>query len=116
MALSTSKEECTGCSACANECPHDCITMRENEFGFFYPEINNSECKHCGKCDLVCPVYKPMLRNVDSPKCFAAFALDETKQKMCSSGGVFAELARKVLEKNGVVYGATYGEGFVILY
>ena len=28
------KKECCGCSACANVCPKQCITMEEDQEGF----------------------------------------------------------------------------------
>ena len=38
--ISICKEECSGCSACMNICPKNCIDMVEDEFGFRYPNIN----------------------------------------------------------------------------
>lgn len=37
--FSSNKEQCTGCSACANICPQKCIQMREDNEGFLYPII-----------------------------------------------------------------------------
>ena len=38
------KTLCTGCSACANVCPQQCITMIEDNDGFTYPQINSDLC------------------------------------------------------------------------
>lgn len=40
----SSKQNCTGCSACANICPRGCIKMTADEEGFLYPEINEEMC------------------------------------------------------------------------
>lgn len=40
-----SYEECTGCMACYNACKHNAITMKEDEEGFLYPQINETMCK-----------------------------------------------------------------------
>ena len=31
---------CTGCTACQNICPTNCITMIEDKEGFLYPSID----------------------------------------------------------------------------
>jgi len=50
MAYFINPEECTACSACADECPVECIS----EGADFYT-INADECTDCGKCADVCP-------------------------------------------------------------
>ena len=49
-----SKNNCTGCEACANVCPVNAITLRLGEDGFSYPNIYSEKCINCGKCELVC--------------------------------------------------------------
>ena len=34
------KEDCCGCSACAQACPISCINMILDEEGFWYPKID----------------------------------------------------------------------------
>ena len=41
------KEDCTGCEACVNVCPKQCIHMVQNEEGFYYPLIAKEECVSC---------------------------------------------------------------------
>lgn len=52
----TEKYKCCGCEACAQKCPRQCIQIRTDEEGFWYPEINKMECIECGLCEKVCPV------------------------------------------------------------
>ena len=44
------KEHCTGCYACANICPKGCISMETDQEGFWYPEVDYSQCIECGRC------------------------------------------------------------------
>ena len=41
---------CTGCKACENVCPQNCI-----EFTNVPAVINQKHCLHCGKCLEICP-------------------------------------------------------------
>ncbi|MBT3317676.1 4Fe-4S binding protein [bacterium] len=43
-------EECTGCEACVEECPTECITM-SGDVALVDPE----ECTDCEACVEVCP-------------------------------------------------------------
>lgn len=44
------REECVGCGVCAVVCPQKCIEMIENDEGFIYPAIKESECIDCNLC------------------------------------------------------------------
>ena len=96
-------EECTGCSACVNICPNNCITMMENFEGFLEPKINESICIKCGLCMKVCPVLNKNKKN-NNNKFFACYAKDDNLLKKSSSGGVFGLIAREILKKDGIVY------------
>lgn len=48
------REKCTGCAACYNVCPKNCIQMKENEYGEVQPFIVEKECIDCGSCHRVC--------------------------------------------------------------
>ena len=49
------KIDCTGCRACEQLCPVNCITMKEDEEGFIFPFIDEEKCKQCLLCVPVCP-------------------------------------------------------------
>ena len=49
------KEKCTGCFACSNICPKQCINMKEDEYGYSYPKIDEEKCIHCNMCQKTCP-------------------------------------------------------------
>lgn len=52
------KADCYGCTACYAICPKDAISMVEDEEGFEYPKIDESECIGCYQCIKVCPLKK----------------------------------------------------------
>lgn len=101
----TEKCKCCGCEACAQKCPRQCIQMRTDEEGFWYPEVNKVECIECGLCEKVCPVIN---QNEDKRplKVYAAINPDVEVRQKSSSGGIFSLLAQYILSKEGVVFGA----------
>ena len=50
------KAKCTGCGACANACPKNCISIQpNNEIGHIYPVIENDVCIDCKLCQKIFP-------------------------------------------------------------
>lgn len=113
-----SKEMCTGCTACMNACTKYCIEMTVDIDGFVYPKVRNiSSCIGCGVCECICPVLvKQEFKRSGLPVTYAALSIDDATRMESSSGGVFSEIAKVILEKNGVVYGAAYNESFEVYH
>lgn len=106
--LSDFQEKCSGCFACYNACPAGAISMLLNDEGFYYPSIN-SNCVKCGRCFDVCNIEKkdviyPINNDTDI---FYVQTSDEIR-KLSSSGGFFYILAKYVLERQGIVFGAAF--------
>lgn len=112
----TNEYSCTGCTACKSICPKQCIEMEQNLDGFEFPKIKEpSMCIECGSCEKVCPVLEINEdKEKKSPIAYAAFSNDESMRMDSSSGGIFSELAKVILAKDGVVYGAAYNEVFEV--
>jgi coenzyme F420-reducing hydrogenase beta subunit len=99
------KENCCGCGACVQICPQQCITFQDDKEGFNYPYVDTTRCIHCNLCTEVCPE----LKNEDkrTPLGSYVFQLNEDKTRLkSSSGGIFSLLARKIIEEDGIVFGA----------
>lgn len=109
----TDKKDCCGCNSCVQCCPKSCITMHEDEEGFLYPEVDESVCIDCGLCEKVCPVVNQ--GEIRYPlSLFGAYNPNEEVRMNSSSGGVFTQLAEKVIGKGGVVFGARYSEDWLV--
>ena len=109
--------KCTGCSACANICPQDCITMKPDEEGFLYPDINYDNCISCYKCKNICPIDKENTTyNYDSPVFFSAKSKNKVALLNSSSGGVFYLLAEYIIKQDGYVYGCIFDEEFKAIH
>jgi len=108
---------CSGCSACANICPQNAISMQPSSEGFLIPIVNEDLCSKCGLCVKICPVLNLVENDcVKEPKAFAAKINDEDIRRQSSSGGVFTALAQKVIEENGVVFGAALDKGLNLFH
>lgn len=107
------KEKCCGCMLCKAVCPTKAITIREDEEGFQYPEIDEQKCIHCGKCKKVCCFNNHNDTNQEKiePQVFAVKNKNDEIRKKATSGGFFISLASNVIKKGGVVYGAILNEG-----
>ena len=105
----SSKQNCTGCSACANICPRGCIKMTADEEGFLYPVVNEEMCMDCGLCENVCPMlHKPQQHELLAV--YGAKNNDDAVRFTSSSGGMFTLFAEEILQQGGVVVGAALDE------
>lgn len=109
------KVDCCGCTACANICPKQAITMKPDPEGFLYPVVNEENCINCGVCDATCPIHNKIDRTKEKTKGFILRVKDEKKLFESTSGGGFTALAEYVLKNGGVVYGAGYDDSMRVI-
>lgn len=103
------KDICSGCGACAAVCPKDAIQMERNPYGFYHPVVDPKKCVDCSLCDKVCPEQSMQWRRKkDDIEAFAVVNCNEEIRENSSSGGVFYELAKSVIEDDGVVFGVAW--------
>lgn len=109
MINTVKKHNCCGCSACAQRCPKNCITMQEDEEGFLYPHVDEKLCIYCGLCEKVCSFIHPY--EAQTPMhTYAAINNDEQIRMESSSGGIFTLLAEQIINEGGIVFGARFDE------
>ncbi|MBQ9761486.1 MAG: Coenzyme F420 hydrogenase/dehydrogenase, beta subunit C-terminal domain [Oscillospiraceae bacterium] len=99
---------CSGCSACASICPKGCISMAADREGFLRPVVDAGRCVDCGLCQRACPVLHPPALPEQEPQLLAVLNSDDSDRARAASGGVFILLARQILKKGGVVFGAAF--------
>lgn len=106
-------EKCTGCGACVQRCPKECISWEERELGLRYPVNNTEMCVNCGLCEKVCSIRKEPVQLVNQ-KAFAAVHKDSAVLDESTSGGAFTAIADAIFAMNGVVYGAAMQDGMQV--
>lgn len=103
------EESCTGCGLCSQICPANCIEMKENKEGFLRPVIDKEKCKKCNLCKKKCPANNEIINN-SNKLVYASYTKDKEILIKSSSGGIFYELAKNVINNNGVVFGTIYAK------
>lgn len=109
------KMECCGCEACAQICPKQCINMKQDNEGFFYPEVDKNKCVNCNKCNKVCPIKNPSKRN-NILKAYATQIIDEKIRMASSSGGAFSNIAEYIFRRKGIVFGAIFDKDLNVIH
>lgn len=107
---------CTGCYACYSSCPVHAIIMDLDEKGFLIPFVDFCKCTNCGLCQQYCPIITSLSENDSNPVSFAAWTKDEKVQLQSSSGGVFSELAKSIINTGGAVFGASFDKCFTLMH
>ena len=110
------KNKCCGCHACLNICPKSAIKMVEDERGFKYPIIDQKKCINCGLCKKTCPIINSHEGKKKNVIAFAAYNKNFDERKNSSSGGIFILIAKAIIKKNGVVFGATFDKEFNVVH
>ena len=111
----TRKEACCGCEACVQICPKACISLKEDEEGFWYPHVDVSKCVDCKLCEQVCPV----LHQEEPTRPLHIYAAKNKNEEIrlnSSSGGIFTLLAEDVLRRGGVVFGARFNQEWNVVH
>lgn len=112
------KHECYGCYACKEICPTNAIVMEEDSEGFRYPVVDEEKCIDCGACSKAC-IRKSSHKieyTEQYPKVYSVMNKQEEVRMKSSSGAIFPELARYVIEeKKGYVVGVKYDKDMKVV-
>lgn len=114
--ISEIKDKCVGCKSCEQSCPKHCISMIENNEGFWYPLVNEKSCIECKLCLKKCPVKNTDNHRNKSKKVWAWRNKNDVDIMCSASGGAADSAAKIVLQMGGVVYGAAYDEQLTVTH
>ena len=107
--------ECCGCSACAQICASQAITMVRDSKGFLYPKVDSKKCSNCELCTKVCPILNENAIRFPNH----VYALKNKNIEIrtnSSSGGIFTILAENTIKSGGCVYGAVFNEKWQVCH
>lgn len=113
------KKDCCGCNACFDICPKQCISLKTDIEGFWYPEVDKDKCIDCHLCEKACPqlhVEELKHNEFEKPVCFAAIHKNIETRFASTTGGMFSALAEQMYEEGGYVGGAIYREDWSVAH
>lgn len=111
------KTKCCGCTACANGCPKNCISMQYDEEGFLYPVVDTALCVNCGLCEKVCSqLSERKEERTNNVEYIACQNTNESVRKVSTSGGVFGLLAEQVIASGGTIWAAGFDDAAFVVH
>lgn len=100
-------DKCTGCAACKEICPKQCITMQPDDLDALHPVVDESICINCGLCEKTCPNNRELSYKLPH-KVWAAWSNDSDVRRTSASGGIACELYRYWIKNGGVATGVVF--------
>jgi len=102
---------CTSCQMCSVVCPHDAITIKLDEYGFYTPVVDKKKCIGCGRCKQFCYKYENNIKMTYETKIIDVYAGQSREKDLLlssSSGGVSTLIAKECLKQGYKIIGVKY--------
>lgn len=100
-------DKCTGCAACRDVCPKQCITMQPDDLDALHPVVDDSICINCGLCEKTCPNNRELSYKLPH-KVWVAWSNNNEVRRTSASGGIACELYRYWIKNGGVATGVVF--------
>lgn len=100
-------DKCTGCAACKDVCPKQCITMQPDDLDALHPVVDESICINCGLCEKTCPNNRELSYKLPH-KVLVAWSNDNEVRRTSASGGIACELYHYWIKNGGVATGVVF--------
>lgn len=111
------EKDCCGCGVCEKSCIKGAICMQEKSNGFKYPIINSNLCIECDICKRNCPIINLKTKQIDfKQKYYAVKNRNKVVRHESTSGGVFLELCKFVINQGGIVFGVKYDNNMKVVH
>ena len=110
---------CSGCGACAQVCPKQCIGMAPDENGYIFPVVNKDMCIDCHQCENVCPFKNmPIINDRIAEDEIHAFSEsdDDVLLSSASGGAFFAIIKALGGNEKWNIYGAVLDENLQVIH
>lgn len=111
------KKDCCGCNVCVDICPVKAISLKTDDEGFWYPNVDVGLCTECKLCENRCPqivISRIKKNDFEYPICYAAVHKNLETRFDSTSGGLFSALAESIYNEGGYVGGAIYNDDFSV--
>ena len=99
------KETCCGCEGCKYICPQSAITMRSDNEGNTYPDIDLKKCISCHLCINKC-AYSKENKGTYPLAGYAVINNNSNLIKKSASGGAFSAIAERCLNMDFTICGS----------
>lgn len=99
--------DCCGCTACANICPQNAITMEPDTLGFYYPRVQPDKCIDCGLCLKKCMFISDynVCSDYEFPFVYGVRNKDSNELLKSQSGAAFYTIAEYLMTLGYIIYG-----------
>ena len=81
--------------------------------GFKHSIINQDKCINCNLCKKSCPVLNVEKQQHNSVS-YACYNKNDEERINSSSGGIFVLIAKEIINRGGIIFGAAYNDEYVV--
>lgn len=107
-----SPTQCVGCELCKSICPTGAISFSGKKINSS-PIVDLAKCIDCGKCLNYCPIFKKdQEQNRFGKQFYVCNSKDIDIIMHSSSGGLFGEIVKALLDDSTMIAGAVYNDDY----